>query len=752
MYYKISSLVLNAGKHQNGSWEVFIAQPDAVKESLAGKLFLLAEIDGKKNDTKKVIDFIITRLDDFYYNDEKIFLQDKIEGLTLDNIFEAALTKLNKALLEFISLEKIVLRAEDTNLVLGLVFDNKLLFSNFGRNKAFLIYKRQNDYDVINVETSAADADDQPEIGGPVAPKFFSSVISGEIPLSSYFLFCNEALPEYLSNHDLINIITKLPPMVAAEQIKNALAKLNSFVPFLGIIVKNTFGLSLAELKEDTGVDTVKSAHNSISHLNYTEKKTEQMLAPAGLVNWQKISKLLKRTKNKMLSSASLSSLKELSMPKMPNPSGGAKKSAAARLIKEKMDFGRSRSRFLGIFKVLRALFLNLLNLSAWRKLMGRVKLWIKALHPRNRLLFVSLLAAFLLLSASLLITGINNKKKANLEYFNNSVQALELKKNMIDSYLLYNNQEGAKALIGESLAALDSLPVKGLEQTAKRDQLRTQIEAQKAQVQKLSTIDNPEMLADFHAYNASAETRNLIFSGTKLYAADAAAKAVYTFDIKDKNTASFLLNGDFNALDKPVSEAASIYYLSGNRLTSLDIASGKTSSWNLDGVGADDKVSAFQFYRSSPYLMLGDQNQVYKMTAKSASGFSAKAARLNGEAYLGDVIDMAIADSGDLKGHIILLKNNGQIQDYLEGKVQNLSLSAIDPALESASLLKAFNDKLFIMDKASKRILIFDHKGALLKQFYLPTLNNLKDFSVDMEAKTAYILNDDAVYSVPIE
>ena len=244
MYYKISSLVLNAGKHQNGSREVFIAQPDAVKESLAGKLFLLAEIDGKKNDTKKVIDFIINRLDDFYYNDEKIFLQDKIEGLTLDNIFEAALTKLNKALLEFISLEKIVLRAEDTNLVLGLVFDNKLLFSNFGRNKAFLIYKRQNDYDVINVETSAADADDQPEIGGPVAPKFFSSVISGEIPLSSYFLFCNEALPEYLSNHDLINIITKLPPMVAAEQIKSALAKLNSFVPFLGVIVKNTFGLS----------------------------------------------------------------------------------------------------------------------------------------------------------------------------------------------------------------------------------------------------------------------------------------------------------------------------------------------------------------------------------------------------------------------------------------------------------------------------------------------------------------------------
>lgn len=748
MYYKISSLVLNAGKHQNGSREVFIAQPDAVKEGLAGKLFLLAEIDGKKNDTKKVIDFIIARLDDFYYNDEKIFLQDKIEGLTLDNIFEASLAKLNKALLEFISSEKIVLQAEDTNLVLGLVFNNKLLFSNFGRNKAFLIYKRQDDYELINVEASAADADNQSESSGPVTPKFFSSVISGEIPLSSYFLFCNEALPEYLSNSDLINIVTKLPPMVAAEQIKSALSKLNSYVPFLGIIVKNTFGLSLAELKEDTGIDTVQSAHNSISHLNYTEKRTEQMLAPAGLVNWQKIGKLWKKIKSKTAGANSSASLKEANQNTRPLPSLSRHKTmAAAKMIKEKMAFGRSHSRFSGIFKTITATAVNLFNPLSWRNLLNRIRGWLKTLHPRNRLMFTLLVLALLILLGSLLITGINNRRKTNIEYFNNLISTLESKKSMIDSYLLYNNQEGAKALIGESLAAIDSLPVKGEEQIARRDQLRAQIELQKAQVQKLTTIESPELLTDFRAYNSSAETRNLILVDNKLYAADAAAKAIYTFDITDKSNASFLLNGDFSALDKPVSEAGQIYYLSANRLTAVDAANGKNKSFNLDGVGTDDKVNAFQFYRSNLYLMMADQNQVYRLQ-KNETSFGSRVARLNGEAYLGDAIDMAIND----EGHIILLKNNGQVQDYLKGEAQDFTLSAVDPVLDSASLLRTVNGKLFIMDKASKRILIFDKQGDLIKQFRFPSLNNLKDFSISADGKIIYVLNDDSVYLAPTE
>ena len=236
MYNKIAPIILNSGK-ANGFSDVFIAQPDSLKETLAGKIFIIAEISGKKTDGRKILNFLISSLDDNYYNDEKILLRDKIEGLKIENIFEAAIAKTNKNLNEFLASEKIKLNTAATNLTVGVIFENKLYFSSFGKNRALLIYRHGEQYEVINVEANAAEVDTGKETNDkdhatPRQPSFFSSVISGEIPAGSYFVFSSEAMPEYISNRDLISIISKLPPIVAAEQIKNILAKINSFIPF----------------------------------------------------------------------------------------------------------------------------------------------------------------------------------------------------------------------------------------------------------------------------------------------------------------------------------------------------------------------------------------------------------------------------------------------------------------------------------------------------------------------------------------
>lgn len=747
MHYKISSLILNASKYQTGSRDVFVAQPDSTKENLAGRLFMLAEIDGKKADVKRVIDFIIESLDEFYYNDEKIFLRDKIEGLTLDNIFEAALAKLNKALLDFLNSEKIVLRAEDTNLVLGLIFENKLFFSNFGRNQAFLIHKHKDSYEFINVETSATEKDQNEEASGPIVPKFFSSVISGEITNSSYFLFCNEALPEYLSNNDLINIITKLPPMVAAEQIKNSLAKLNSYVPFLGIIIKNTVGLNDSELRDEENLDTSPSAHNSISNLNYTEKKTEQMLAPVGLINWKEITKFWHKAKPKsaITNKAVIDKNDNSKINSATASLKNQKTISAARTIKEKMVFGRSHSKFLASFKTVAATIINLFNPSFWGRLIKQLILWLKSLHTRNKIMFILFLLVFVVLALSLLLTSIHNRRQVNIEHFNNLIKSLETKRSMIDSYILYNNREGAKSLIGESLVTLDELSVQDDEQIARRDALRLEIERQKAQLQKLTTIDNPEALGNFKDYNPSVETRNILLLDEQVYAADPNAKAVYTLNTNDFKIDSFLLNGDFSSLDRPVNEANIIYYLSANNLVSLNTENGNNDVLQLSGIASDDKISAFQFYRSALYLMMADQDQVYKLS-KNNSGFGSKVARLNEDAYLGDAVDLAVT------GEIIFLKSNGQIERFYNGAKKDFNLESVDPSLDSASLFKVVNEQFFIFDKSSQRILIFNDQGNLMKQFSFPSLNNMKDFAVSPDAKNIYILNDDTVYQVVVE
>jgi len=740
MQYKISSIILNAGKHQTGSREVFVSQPDALKENIAGKLFFLAEIDGKKADTKKVIDFVIRNLEDFYYNDEKLFLQDKIEGLSLDNIFEAALAKLNKALLDFLAADRIRLKPEDTNFILGVIFEDKLLFSSFGRNKSFLIFKRQEEFELINVETSATESNDSSEDSGVSGPKFFSSVISGEIPSSAYFIFCNEALPEYLSNRDLINIITKLPPMVAAEQIKSTLSKLNSYVPFLGIIIKNTIGGNDRDVKEDIIEDDYRSAHNSISHLNSTEKRTEQMLAPSGLFNWKKFTKIWKKVNNRVSPSIQLKSMtSNKSLPSLSKQ----KTISAAKMIKEKISFSRSHSKFKSTLSTIGATLFNLFNPRFWKNAYKKVLSWVKNLNSRHRLLFISLFLAFVVLIVSIIITNANNRKQEALALFNESISALEEKKSMIDSYLLYNNEDGAKTLIGESIIALNDLDVNGEAQTNLRDSLLSAIEKQRDQVQKLTKIENPELIVNFKDYNQAAETRNLIVYNNLAYVSDPAGKAVYSFDLANKKNDSILLGGQINSLDKPVVFNDKIYYLNNNNLISVDPKTGKNSTVILNGIDANDNIESFQFYDISGkplYLLMPEANQIYKLTAQG-SAYESKTAWMNDNSALSDAIDIAVSSD------IYVLRDAGQLDKYKRGVKQDFLLKSVDPALSSASLFKLIDSKLVILDKSSKRLVLFNMDGSLIHQYQFVDLNNIKDFSFSADSKTIYLLNDDAIY-----
>ena len=51
--YKIAQLILTPGQKTDNSCDIFIAQPDAEKEALVGKLFIMIEVSGKKTSALK---------------------------------------------------------------------------------------------------------------------------------------------------------------------------------------------------------------------------------------------------------------------------------------------------------------------------------------------------------------------------------------------------------------------------------------------------------------------------------------------------------------------------------------------------------------------------------------------------------------------------------------------------------------------------------------------------------------------------
>ena len=747
MYNKISSLILNSGK-ANGLSDVFIAQPDSLKESLAGKVFIIAEIAGKKTDGRKVFDFLISSLDENYYNDEKILLRDKIEGLKIENIFEAAISKTNKSLSEFLALEKIKLNATATNLTIGVIHENKLYFSGFGKNRALLIYRHGEQYEVINVEANAADVNTTSEFDDRAAtkvPSLFSSVISGEIPTGSYFVFTSEALLEYVSNKDLINIITKLPPIVAAEQIKNILSKINTFIPFLGIIIKNTTGIDNQEIREETEENL--TAHSSISSLNYTEQKTERMLAPAGLISFSKIYRGLKRLAKNSQPKTGIGSNKIYRAPEtekstpLPLDLGKVKSLNMARadsfLIKEKIFF-KKKPNWLGVG--IKNIFSNLPSLFSprlWSSLGTRLRAWLDSLNKKNRLLFLAFIAVAIIFLISILATSWAHKQQAAKNNFNNLVATIEERQGTIDSYLLYSNEDGAMALLIEARSLLGYLPQNKKDQIATYTRLEDKLNTQADKIQKLVKIDLPEKVNDL----SGLQVNNIVWADGKIYAAG--GKMIYGVTPQSSTSDKFEVASTTNLSLPQFDSKSVIYYWSDNKLVKFDL---KTSQSKLIDVAADISavgVDSYKIFGGNLYILAKQKNQIYKSNLNAGS-YQTKSD------WIKEQIDLSAANDIFVDGRIYVLKNDGQVLKLYLNKAVDYKSVAISPAMTGASKIIVGAKYLYIFEASSKRLAVLAlEDGHLMNQYQVDSLKQLKDFAIDEKNKTAYFLDGEIVYKI---
>jgi CRISPR/Cas system-associated protein endoribonuclease Cas2 len=753
MYNKISSIILNSGK-ANGFSDVFVAQPDSLKESLAGKIFIIAEIGGKKTDGRKIFDFLISSLNDTYYNDEKILLRDKIEGLKIENIFEAAISKTNKNLVELLATEKIKLNTAATNITIGVIYENKLYFSGFGKNRALLIYRHGEQYEVINVEANAAEVSQPVMESGDKAsfktPSIFSSVISGEIPTGSYFVFTSEALPEYVSGKDMISIITKLPPIVAAEQIKNILAKINSFIPFLGVIIKNTVGTDNQEMRDE--VEENLTAHSSISSLNYTEQKTERMLEPAGLISLSKIYKGAQRiVKNmqpkqtalpkKVYRSDDDKPVKVLSIPAIDL--GKVKSLNIARadsfLLREKISFKKKPSEFGSKLKQIILNLPQIFNFKSSSSFYSRTGSWFSGLNKKNRLLFVVLAAVVIVFFVSIGTTNFVRKQQAATNNYNNLVATIEEKQSQIDNYLSYGNEDGAKSLLIEAQTLLSYLPKDKKDQLAVYSRLENNLNTRADKLQKVVRVASADKTNDL----SGLQVTNIVFASGKLYAAS--AKIIYGIIPQSSSSDHFAVAGASNLIKPQFDSKGVIYYWDNNRIIKFDLKTTQSSAINVSAELSAEAVNGYKIFNNKLYILASDKNQIYSSVADK-NGYSVKTDWLKETADLSKASDLAI------NGNIFVLKADGSVSDFRSSKSVSYSAGAISPVMTSANKIIVGTKYVYIFEASSKRLVVLAlADGHLMNQYQVGSLAQPKDFAIDEANKTAYFLDSDMVYRITL-
>lgn len=784
MFNKISSF--NVQSDKNNSWNnVFVAQPDSLKENLAGKVFVLVEFSNKKNEGEKIFNFLISSLEENYYNDEKLLLKEKIENLKTENIFEAALAKTNIALSSFLEEEKIRLSPNSANLTIGVVFENNIYFSNFGKNRALLLYQQKNNYEVINVETNAFEKENQKkselEAAAPKMPKIFSSVISGEIPKNAFFLFSSESLPEYISEKELSSIVSKLPPLTAAFQLKSLLEKINSHVSFFGVIIKSTSELDVKDLQDE--IREPVNAHSSISSLKNTEKKTEEMLATRGLVNFTRISskfrELLKGFRGidkenlKVINRLHVNKrdeeeieigtevefekkveieIKEIEVKKLEPkieierkierksnklPDFGIIRTLGAvrkdsNVLKEKFSFKKSDTGLFSKFKFGGSI-LNIFDVF---------KLKNSKLSAKNRVLIISLPLIAIILIFSINSIKQKNNRLALEEKFSEITREINRQESMIEAKMLYDDREGASVLLAEVNNLIAELPKNLKNKEALYEEINKKTSEIQERIYRISRISNNEKLYDF----AELDIKKLSFLGGNLYAAS--NDGIFKLDASEnpkkieteKNIDSYnIKNYNYNNNDY-------LAFFNNEKVTTLNIKSDALSTANVSGYETENGLISFALYSTNLYLLDREKNEI-KIHRKTGANYGA------GSNWLKEKADLSKSQDFYIDGSIYILNNDASVLKYYIGQKEDYKTLALEPLSSSFTKMVGTDTKLYLLNPNEKRLAVLDkNSGALLNQYVFEDLEEIDDFAIDEVNKTFYFLSLNTLSKVVIE
>ncbi|HNX11174.1 MAG TPA: 6-bladed beta-propeller [bacterium] len=700
MYTKIAPVLINAEQKNHSVVQLFLAEPTPHEEKWAGTLFALLEIETKKNQAQRVIDFIIGALNSHYYQNEKIALREKIPTLKIENIFETALVKVNQDLLDFLAREKIDLNPRQISATIGIIHENQLHFSNIGKSQALLLNQDDTDrYHLINVEKN--EHRPQKYAGETLSfKKLFSSIISGEMPPKSYFLFANEALAEYLFNRELIEIITKLAPTGAAEQIKNTLGKINPYVPFAGLIIKNTVQT------ETDSVYTYNPNHiqptveeRTPVAINESETETEKIMAADSPLSPQKISWL------------------------------GSCLLWPFRLI------GKTFNKLFGLFKFK--------SKDKAAEVLGLENKPLKGMRipgKKRKTIKIIIILCLLALLVNLGVQKLNLKRQDKSQEAKQYEEQILQKENQIESYLLYNDEKSAQQVLAELKTLINGIPepIK-----AKINNYSELLNTYNTQLGKLEHVDTVQAQPEWFNFSG-VSPENIIITGNRLLAADSDTKTIYQIDLNSRASSTLNIAEAGNLNNYAVSKNGNAYYGDGQKIWKW--ANGQISTTTIALTG---ELSALDTYNNKLYILDKPKSQVYRYALDDQNNWTGGESRLKGSNDFSAVVSWSI-DNSTTQGAIYLLKNNGQALKYFDGANQTFSLAAIEPALTQGNKIKVAKN-IYVLDSANKRIIVFSKDGKFIKQYQSEQFNSLTDMALDSAEKNIYLLNGPVIYQIKL-
>jgi hypothetical protein len=174
----------------------------------------------------------------------------------------------------------------------------------------------------------------------------------------------------------------------------------------------------------------------------------------------------------------------------------------------------------------------------------------------------------------------------------------------------------------------------------------------------------------------------------------------------------------------------------------STDLAKAMAWQHSNDSLTQDVALYANRLYRLDP-----QNNQIWR--ASNTGG------AFGGETTYIKAADVSITGAVSLAidSNVYVLKNDGQLLQFLSGGQVSFGLASIDPPLRAASALWTSTDSQFLIitDPADKRLLIYEKNGSLKAQYVSSQFLELRDVVSDDSGKRIIAIDGNRLLLVPL-
>lgn len=729
----VGELLVDRAREGGSIIHLFVAQPTPLEEKNLGKIFALIEFTA----AYPFIDQVVRCIDDSFFQSYYRSADFETEAA-----FERSLHKVNSAIRDFIHDhgEEWLYK---TNIAIGVLYDMTLHLSYLGRVEAY-IAQTDGMLDIIQHPQTA-------EIQ-PLKP--FNNIISGKCPEKSGVIIATSTLLDYLSLEKIRRTIFERSPAESVQFLESVLSEHDTLANVGAFIVKFERGsaVQLAEPSETLERAEFNDRQDSMEKLIHQERATGDLLTPS---IWPTMKGRLKNLTGKINERPQQSQ-------KIPQRAQSQNYGRMPSLLVRSfqwtgrflLNFGRSLiSLSLVVGKAcgkwLRHFFRNPDSLSA--SLGGSVRgvsgWWRRLTFPRKIFL--------VLFAIAIIVFGISvlgkNSSVENEEQKKKSAQAITDVQNLlgeVESKQIMKDEAGARELLIKAEETLSTVPKDSDVYKENGDALNVQIDSLNATLNKVQTLEQLTVTADFATAAQDITIGKITKIGNNLFGFAEGSGFVVRANLSDQSVSTTISGSEgetYRFLEND-SAATTLALTEKQTFVQFNPVLEKISSVTVnlkEKVGVTD----FDIYADRLYVLDAKNKNILRLE-KSGDSYG------QAQVWMGTTDELVNAVSFDIDGSVYILFSDGTIKKYDGGKKSEFDLGVFSPSLAGATLLvkTEATTPFYLLNPTTQRVVIIGPDGTLRNQYVHPDFARAKDMVVDKENQVIYILGDNKVYSISLK